>query len=224
MDSMDNGGNHGGTRQSSVDSNKVVSDDNHDNDDGVQGMLDDINQCYREIALFLHGQYRQFPNDYSNNNDNKDDEEEVVADALLDWAMASKKAGHIQECVRAHCLRMEVCTNFRFIDAVRLLGVSSSSYTLDSIDKDKDKDEMVMSMSMAMAMAVEEINNNHGLFEAVPTTVPCNTTNPSRRDCNCIRHVPSHRAIELGREVRELFLEVGYTLCHCRSFLHSLRS
>ena len=54
-------------------------------------------------------------------------------DHWLDWAIASKRAGNIQDCVTAHKTRMELCKHYKTTDAVRLLGLSSDCTSVDEL-------------------------------------------------------------------------------------------
>jgi hypothetical protein len=54
-------------------------------------------------------------------------------DHWLDWAIASKRAGNIQDCVLAHKKRMELCKQYKTTDAVRLLGFSSDYSSVDEL-------------------------------------------------------------------------------------------
>ena len=54
-------------------------------------------------------------------------------DHWLDWAIASKRAGNIQECVIAHKKRMELRKRYKTTDAVRLLGLSPGCSSVDEL-------------------------------------------------------------------------------------------
>lgn len=52
---------------------------------------------------------------------------------LLDWSIASKLAGNMEDCVVAHKRRMDLCKRYKTTDAVKLLGLSSEGNTIEEL-------------------------------------------------------------------------------------------
>lgn len=158
--------------------------------DLVDEILLCISQLYKNIAT-ISSKYRdvlQFD----------ESDEEAIAERHLDWAIAAKRAGIMNDCVNAHVKRMKELPDLVHTDAVRLLGVHSK----------EERDGNI---------TIEEITNT-GLFETQLVTRGVD-------GCSYIVHIPTENAIQLGRRTANIFANANYTLQKCTEILqHALSS
>lgn len=74
-------------------------------------LLQDLSQARRQLVMF----------------------DTECEERLLDWAIASKRAGKMDECVVAHKKRMDLVPRYKTTDAVRLLGLSDNGRTIEEL-------------------------------------------------------------------------------------------
>lgn len=146
----------------------------------IEAALKCISQLYKIIATSSLDLFKK----YSSIKDLE------LADLLLDWAIASKRANLINDCVEALRLRMQVSPILKELDAVRLLG-------LDTIGE---------------SLAVEEICNQ-GIFET-------EMIEKEYGDTSCEVLVPTEVAKTLGTTVNEILDKHAYTLLNCSKMLY----
>ena len=140
--------------------------------------------------------------DNNNDNNNDDDDLNIIEDKLLDDALKEKrsKQQRLNKCVVVMSLlrrRMELTPVLRYLDAVRMIGLSSdplSSHLLtseeeeeektngDDYDRDRDRDEHHHHHFQEEEEIKEEEEEfkideieHHGLFETTTTTTTMNT-------------------------------------------------
>jgi len=144
------------------------------------------------ILPLLHGDQDSFHGDYSTIID---DQQQLLIDAYLDWAMASKRANQMSDCFYAHVCRMRLDPHLTQTDALRLLGTTITTPTIPS-----------MTTSETIHVQVQESMSCHGIFEL---------------DFDLLNHemkyYPSPKALTLGKKIQSLFQHAGYTLYNCRS-------
>lgn len=109
---------------------------------------------------------------------------------LLQWAIASKRANLITDCVEALRLRMQVSPILKELDAVRFLGLNIIEETI----------------------SIQEICNG-GIFET-------EILKKEIGDVSCEVHAPTTKAITLGSAVNEILSKHAYTLLNCSKILH----
>jgi methylase of polypeptide subunit release factors len=76
-----------------------------------------------EILLHISQLYKDIAAISAKHRDILEIDNDDVAEHFLDWAIAAKRAGLIDECVQAHTKRMEEVPDLVRTDAVRLIGI-----------------------------------------------------------------------------------------------------
>jgi hypothetical protein len=172
-----------------------VSPDDDDTVTLVNTILLHISRLYQDIAT-ISSKYRDTL--CFNNDECYESDEEAIADQFLNWAIAAKRAGLIDDCVRAHMSRMNEVSELVQTDAVRLLGMQAGDEGNDNA-------------------SIMEVNKT-GLFETQLVTRDA--------DDGCgsyLAHIPSNHAIELGKQTANIFANTNYTLENCTDILqHAL--
>ena len=157
----------------------------------VNTILLHISRLYQDIAT-ISSKYRDTL--CFNNDECYESDEEAIADHFLNWAIAAKRAGLIDDCVRAHMSRMEEVSELVQTDAVRLLGMQAGYEGNDNV-------------------SIMEINKT-GLFDTEIVTRDA--------DDGCgsyLAHIPSKHAVELGKQTANIFAHANYTLENCTDIL-----
>jgi hypothetical protein len=131
-----------------------------------------------------------------------------IGERFLDWAIAAKYAGLMEDCIRAHICRMNIEPIWKQLDAVRLLGM---------VDNHDVRGIIVGSggdVGCNMMIEIEEIPTK-GIFESVPHQLLRNKL-PTQK--------PSKNAIQLGMSVHQVFHSAGYNYWSCMTMLRDVLS
>ena len=155
----------------------------------IESLLCNISLLYENIAQLTEHYQNRTSQDVT-----------IIAEAYLDYAIASKRANNnLQQCVYAHLKRMDLCSKYKITDAVRLLGLSSSSKTEQMNFNNKDnKDRKI---------TIEEICND-GVFHSVLHEINGKDDNYSNLFDSWY---PSENAINIGMKAREVFINSKYS-------------
>jgi len=151
-----------------------------------------ISQLYKDIAT-ISSKYRDLEYD----DDDDESSKEAIAEHYLNWAIAAKRAGLLEECVKAHMKRMKELPDLVQTDAVRLLGLHNR----------EEEDGNI---------SIREVTTT-GLFETQLVT----------RDvdgCSYIANIPTENAIQLGKRTAHIFANANYTLHKCTEILQQALS
>lgn len=154
-----------------------------------------ISKLHKEIAT-TSSKYRDILQFDYDDDAYVESAEEVIAERHLDWAIAAKRAGRIEECVKAHMNRMKELPDLVQTDAVRLLGLHN-----------KEADGSI---------TINEITNV-GLFETQQVTRGVD-------ECSYIANIPTENAIQLGKRTANIFANANYTLNKCTEILQQALS
>jgi len=123
--------------------------------------------------------------------------EEIVADAYLDWAIASKRAHRISDCFYAHLCRMQLCPSLAHTDALRLLGSSTTTTSTTPLGVSFHSDTIHIVVDDVSSQGIFELDSD--LFQ------------------NENKYYPSQTACRLGKDIQSIFSNAGYTMSKCRS-------
>ena len=118
-----------------------------------------------------------------------------ITDALLDYAIACKRANRMADCARAHLQRMKLVPKIFHTDAVCLLGIETDVIG-NGQHEHHDHD-----------LKIEEICRR-GMFAA-------------EKDETKNRYRPTNEARNHGKVARHIFDKYRYTLKRCTGFLRS---
>lgn len=163
-----------------------------------------------------------FPNndDYEGIDDNDDDdrgeEKDCLGDRFLDWAIAAKHAGLMEDCIRAHICRMDIEPVWKQLDAVRLLGMVGN--------RDDARGAIVESGGENRCNSMIEIEEmpTKGIFESVPHQILMTKNDDSSPLLPTQK--PSKNAIQLGKSVYQVFHSAGYNYWNCMMMLTDVLS
>ena len=114
-----------------------------------------------------------------------------IADALLDYAIACKRANRMADCAKAHLQRMKLVPKYFHTDAVRLLGIEADMIG-DGHHENRHND-----------LEIEEICRR-GMFAAEKDET---------------KYRPSNEARSHGKVARHIFDKYQYTLRRCTDYL-----
>ena len=138
----------------------------------------------------------------------------IIGDKFLDWAIAAKHAGMMEDCVQAHMCRMGVEPIWKELDAVRLLGMKVD-------DSSNDREGSRVAAGCQTIIEIEEIPTR-GIFEIArppqyqQLSTADNDTTPSPLST---QKKPSKNAIQLGTKIYDIFHNAGFNYWNCRRML-----
>ena len=119
-----------------------------------------------------------------------------IADAYLDYAIASKRIGiNWNACVSAHLKRMELCPKYKTLDAVRLLGLNVPPKL------------SIRDLKQDINLEIEEICNE-GLFQ---TNIHKKNLIVDGVETTLDAWYPSQEAIAIGIRARSVMIKSGFT-------------
>ena len=183
--------------EASADFNPSISVAQSAEEDTSQQLLSNIADAYARVAEIK--QQQQQPQGHGPTYDDED-----VEDAFLDYAIASKRAGRMLDCARAHIRRMKLTQSNYYTDAVRLLGLE--------VDTIVD----IFDFKEGNGLEVEEICQR-GMFAAdvfANETMEDSTFSEAKK-----KYFPSDEARNHGRIARKVFDKYQYTLKRCTKYL-----
>ena len=164
-------------------------------DDEVPASPEDAGATNQELLALIADTYgkvveirRQQLADQGNEIDADD-----IADALLDYAIACKRANRMADCARAHLQRMKLVPKNFHTDAVRLLGIEADDVGNGQHENEDDD------------LKIEEICRR-GIFAA-------------EKDGNKNRYRPSNEARNHGKAAKRIFDKYRYSLKRCTEYL-----